>query len=221
MSGIIQQKFIMTIDGPGGSGKDSLAENLLASGVFDPATVRIFNTGNFSRAIAHETILSGVQPHQPGFQDCALQAMGQINFATVDPRHLFTAQVEQIVSTVAAIPEIRAGFVQKLPEIIEAMPEEIVLVLGRITGSLCKDAQVKLYLETHPDVCAHRRAFARSQKGEDYETVKHALIERNKNDLTSWNNHYAMPADTVVINTDDLSEQDVLKTVLTLGHRFI
>jgi cytidylate kinase len=206
----------VTIDGPGGSGKDTLAENLVKSHIFEPYSVTIFNTGNFSRSIAYETICQNISPQDPDFKQAAIQAMNEIDFINVDQTNLFTSQVEKTLSHLAAMPEIREGFAIRLPKIIETIDTDIALVLGRITGSLYQSANLKLYLETSPDVCAHRRAWARSAKGEDYETVKQDLIERNKNDIASWTRHYTLPADTIYINTDELIDLDVFQRAANL-----
>lgn len=209
--------MIVTIDGPGGSGKDTLAD-MLAKGIMAPPhKVLIANTGNFSRSIAAQVVSSGIQPEHPGFRDFAIQCMDTMDFFKIDPKNLFTAEVEKIISSIAAIPEIRDGFKIKMPQIIAAeTTADIILILGRITGSVFPDAQAKLFLQTSPDICAHRRALSRSKNGEDYNTVLQALIERNKNDLVNWSSNFELPQDTVVIDTDHLTPHEVYQQAVSV-----
>lgn len=209
---------LITIDGPGGSGKDTLAENLQEYLATD-RTVLIANTGNFSRSIAFNAVKNNIGPEHPDFTEFAIHSMNTMQFFEIDPTYLFTPDVEKIISNVAGIPEIRQGFKTRFPLIIEEAQADIVLVLGRITGSILPQAVLKLYLETSPDICAQRRALARSRKGENYDAVYQALLERNKADLVNWNKDTAMPEDTVTINTDHLSQQDVFKTAQVIISR--
>jgi cytidylate kinase len=214
-------KFVMTIDGPGGSGKDKLAENLLETGIFDAYSVRIFNTGNFSRTIAYVAFCQNISPADSDFKEFAIATMHDMNFLHVEPENLKKTEVEDILKSVASIPEIRDGFKTRLPNIIQSFPEDVIVVLGRITGPVYPQANLKIFLETNPDICAHRRALEKSNKGEDYDTIYQKLKERNKID-TKWNNDLTVPADTYTLNTDDLTEQQVCQKVSDqLGMKFL
>lgn len=207
-------KFVMTIDGPGGSGKDKLAENLLDAQIFAPYSVRVFNTGNFSRTIAYQAFCQNKSPDNSDFKEFAIATMQDMDFLHVNPEDLKKTEVEDILKSVAKIPEIRKGFKVRLPDIIQSFPEDVIVVLGRITGPVYKQANVKILLETSPDICAHRRALEKSRKGEDYDTIYKKLQERNKIDIQQWNDNLPYPPDTYTVQTDDLSEKQVLQAVI-------
>lgn len=210
-------KFVMTIDGPGGSGKDTLAENFVKSAIFEPYKVKIFNTGNFSRSIAYATLCAQVDPEDPAFKSIVIDAMNTIDFVNVDPIPLFSSAVEKRISDLSKMPEIRTGFAEKLPGIIAGVDSDVVIALGRITGPLYPQATIKLFLETSPEVCADRRALARSLKGENYEAVKQDLLERNKNDVANWSSHYPAPHDTIYVNTDNKLQIEVFQEAVHLA----
>ena len=213
-------KSVITIDGPGGSGKDTLAENLVESGVFGDANVKVFNSGNFSRSIALAMITQKIDVTDPSFKEMAIKAMDAIDFSQ-SPPELYTTEVETVIPAVAVIPEIRSGFAKKLPGIIESFDADILIILGRVIGSLYPQAIAKLYLETSQDTCNHRRAHQRSLQGEDYETVLANQEKRNKADASTWNADNQRPENTVVIHTDHQTPQDVLKhAVAGLKHIF-
>lgn len=215
-------KFVMTIDGPGGAGKDKLAEHVLATEMFAPYSVRVFNTGNFSRMIAYEAYRQNKSPADHDFKDFAIATMHTMNFLNVNTDDLKKTDVENILTSVASLPEIRDGFKTRLPHIIQAFPEDVIVVLGRITGSVYTPANLKIFLDTSPDVCAHRRALEKSRQGEDYATSYRNLQKRNETD-TQWNNGLILPDDMYRLCTDNLSENQVCQTVISerLGVTFL
>lgn len=215
-------KFVMTIDGPGGAGKDKLAENLLATGIFAPYSVRVFNTGNFSRTIAYEAFRQNKSPADSDFKEFAIATMHSMNFLNVNQNDLKKTEVEHILTSVGDLSEIQEGFKTRLPGIIHSFPEDVIVVLGRITGPVYKPANVKIFLETSPEVCAHRRALEKCKNGEDYETSYQHLLKRNQGDM-KWYEGLEIPDDLYAVQTDTLSEQQVCDTVITdrLHARFI
>lgn len=206
-------KFVMTIDGPGGAGKDKLAENLLETGIFAPYSVRVFNTGNFSRTIAYEAYRQNKSAADSDFKEFAIDTMHKMNFLNVNMDDLKKTEVENILKSVASLPEIQEGFKTRLPDIIHSFPEDVIVVLGRITGPVYTPANVKIFLETSPEVCAHRRALEKCKNGEDYETSYQNLLERNRID-TQWNNGLTVPPDMYFVQTDHLSEKQVCESVV-------
>lgn len=211
------KKETIAIDGMGGSGKSDLVKNILNSGFFKKS-VGVFNSGNYARGIAYNLMQSGITPDDLQFKEAALQAMDQIDF-TVDKPEYATTEVEKFIPAVTAIKEIKQGFADKLPHIIDSFKTDIVIVVGRVIGSLYPDAIVKLYLETSPDICAHRRAYERSLKGEDYAHVLAEQKKRNQADKANWNQK--RPEDTIVVNTNHSTAKDVMwKTLYHLNKVF-
>jgi len=212
-------KKVIAIDGFGGSGKSKLVDNLIKSDFFKEA-VGVFNSGNYARAIAHEMIKSNLTVNDPNFKMAAIKARDKIDF-TKERAEFYTSEVENTIPDIVAIPEIKNGFSEKLPDIIESFGEDIIIVIGRVIGSLYPQAVVKLYLETSPDICAHRRAYERSLKGEDYAAVLENQKKRNQADKSNWEASNPRPEDTIIVNTDFSTEKDVLwKTLHHLNKIF-
>ena len=156
--------MILTIDGPAGSGKTTVAHALARHLGLDS-----LDTGAMYRSVALLAIEAGVKPedHQAVV---ALAREHRIDFdwSTVPPRILLDdrdvdarlrqTDVSEIVSRIAGIPELRNAMVDAQRAIAARHPR--LVTEGRDQGSVVfPDAEVRFYLDADSGVRATRRAL--------------------------------------------------------------
>ncbi|WP_164973378.1 (d)CMP kinase [Deinococcus metallilatus] len=201
--------MIVTIDGVAASGKSSVA-----SGVARALGVPYVSSGLLYRAatlLALEAgaplegaraLLTHLRAHP-----LRLEALPGGNRLWAGERELtdelHSTRVDQGVSAVAALPEVRAWVDAQL----RALPEPFVAE-GRDMGTnVFPHADAKFYLTASPRVRAERRA---QERPEDVPAIEAALIERDRRDRVQ-----SAPApDARVIDTGPLSLEGVIGTIL-------
>ncbi len=166
---------IVTIDGPAGSGKSTVARALAESLGAD-----YLDTGAMYRALAWGVLAAGVDPGDA--EGVARVARGlDIEISdgvTVDGRdvtgEIRGPDVTAAVSAVSAVPEVRR--LMRAMQRRWARRREACVVEGRDMGTVVfPDAGVKIYLTAPPEVRARRRA---AQTGETDPDAVRAEIER-------------------------------------------
>ncbi|MFC6591740.1 (d)CMP kinase [Deinococcus lacus] len=201
--------MMITIDGVAASGKSTVA-----SGVARALGVPYVSSGLLYRAAA----LSGLEAGLPLSDARALLAqLGQVPVRleahpegnrvwiggverTAD---LHASEVDAGVSTVAGHPEIRRWVDSQL----QALPAPFVAE-GRDMGTnVFPAAPVKFYLTASPRVRALRRA---QERPEEASAIEAALIERDRQD----SRQIVPAADATVLDTSDLSAQEVIDRIL-------
>jgi len=124
--------------------------------------------------------------------------------------------VERNVSLVSAVPEVRRVMVRLQRE---AAPTNVVMA-GRDIGTVVMpDAELKVYFEASLQVRAARRQAELAQKGR-VETVAQVQADLGRRDEIDSNRSVSplrAAADAVVIQTDDLSLENVVERVLALA----
>jgi cytidylate kinase len=160
--------LLVAIDGPAGAGKSTLARRLAQE-----LDLPYVNTGLMYRAVAHRALERGVDPEDgPPLAGLA----GELAFSLggesgSEPDHvlvdggeplpaLTSVEVEDVVSTVARHPEVRA--------VLRADQRRLGLrgavMEGRDIGSMVfPDADVKIFLSADPGVRAGRRRMERDE----------------------------------------------------------
>jgi cytidylate kinase len=185
--------MIITIDGPAGAGKSTVARKLAAR-----LELPYLDTGAMYRAIALAAMRAGVDLAD----SAALIELARRTRLEVDcgPTHsrvridghdvseaIRTMAVNQATPYVAGVQAIRDLLVAKQREIGRQLGAFVTE--GRDQGSVVfPDADVKFVLEGSPQKRAQRRHQEMLAEGEeiDYETVLHNLVVRDANDSKQW-----------------------------------
>ncbi|EYB67378.1 cytidylate kinase [Deinococcus phoenicis] len=201
--------MIVTIDGVAASGKSSVA-----SGVARALGVPYVSSGLLYRTATLLGLEAGLHLSDAASllaclekRPLRLEALAEGNRVWLGDRELtgdlHSSRVDQGVSVVAALPEVRAWVDAQL----RALPEPFVAE-GRDMGTnVFPHADAKFYLTASPRVRAERRA---QERPEDVPAIEAALVERDRRDTVQ-----SAPApDARVIDTGPLTLDGVVGTVL-------
>ncbi|MEH6382478.1 MAG: (d)CMP kinase, partial [Dietzia cercidiphylli] len=129
-----------------------------------------------------------------------------------------TARVTAGVSAVSAVPEVRANLVGLQRRL--ASGGGTVVLEGRDIGTVVlPDAEVKVYLTASPEIRARRRTEQDRAAGRDadYDEVLAAVIERDRKDSTRAVSPLRPAEDAIVIDTSDLTLDEVLDRLVALA----
>jgi cytidylate kinase len=206
--------LIITIDGPAGSGKSTVARELARR-----LGYRYLNTGAMYRAVGRACLQQGVAFED---HDAVAQAANSIEFTmSADPvlphllvngedlgDKLFEPEVSQAASKVAAIQGVRAVLVQAQRNIAAGGDW---VAEGRDQGTVVfHDSPCKIFLDASLEVRAQRRA--KQSAGEDAQ----ALAERDARDAGREVDPLKPATDAVVVDTSDLGMAQVVERCIAI-----
>lgn len=214
----------IAIDGPAGSGKSTIGEQLAHK-----LGYLYVDTGAMYRAVAWLALQRQVDIFNgPALARLAREAEIVICRPTVDDGRQYTvtvdgqditwelrsAEVTQAVPPVAAHPEVRELMRARQREMAEQ--EQGVVMVGRDIGSIVlPDAELKIYLNANLEERARRRysEIAERQGSEHSLPPLEAVVEdiKRRDDIDRDRMHPAH--DAIVIMTDNLSVPQVLEVI--------
>lgn len=226
-----KQPFIITIDGPAGAGKTSIAKRLAKT----LPGFSYLDTGAVYRAMAYTLTNAGFaaadfESNRGACLDVIYNKQIEIarekngvqtmlvSGATVPDEFLRTPEISEMSSQISADPIIRM-FAKYI--INNAEPPEMGFIAeGRDTGTaLFPNANLKFYLFASIGVRASRRVLQRGQFLSD-EHVSEAIKEldtRDSRDIQRTADPLKCAEDMLWINTNDLSEDVVLNLILGMA----
>jgi CMP/dCMP kinase len=205
--------MIVTIDGPAGSGKSTVAKLLAAR-----LSVRFLDTGAMYRAIACSVLNSEVsETDEIAVAEIAesvqLEFQGEtlcLNGKDVSEQ-IRTPQVTAISSIVAANPAVRNRLVQLQRQVGQ---QGSLVTEGRDQGSVVfPGAEHKFFLTASVDARARRRHRELIAGGSSLtlETVKTQLAQRDERDENRAHAPMKPAADAVTIDTSGMSIAQVVE----------
>lgn len=211
---------IIAIDGPSGTGKSSVAREVaqrLGAGYLD--------TGAMYRAVTLAVLNDGVDPTDAEAVANRAQSV-RIAIAT-DPgidavvadgqdvtEQIRSAQVSAAVSAVSAVAAVRRRLVALQRLLVEGAT---MVVEGRDIGTVVfPGAQPKIYLTADPRARAARRAEQLTITDPDeVAALAEGLRARDEFDSTRSESPLRPASDAVVVDSTDLSQQEVVEAVLS------
>jgi cytidylate kinase len=213
-------ELIVTIDGPAGSGKSTVAR-LLA----ERLDAAFLDTGAMYRAVTLAAVRDGVELSDEGQLVAALEKH-RFDFEAARGQMLVALDGQDVTEAIrdsgltakvrfaAAAPRVRERLV-RMQRAFAARHARIVTE-GRDQGTVVfPEANVKLYLTAHVRERARRRQTELAAKGlpADLEQIRQAIEVRDRSDENRAVGPLKPAPDAVTVDTTDLSIAEVVERV--------
>lgn len=215
--------FIITIDGPAGAGKSSVAKRLAKR-----LGVRYLDTGAIYRAVAYAMEKKGVSLSEESRIE---ETLSQLRLRLgkdgifVDDEDVTTAirtpQVDKIVSAWSALKVVRDSLLHLQRDQTQYGS---LIVDGRDTGTVVfPHADLKFFLTASPEARAERRYKELLKKGEavGYKEVLSRMYERDRADSSREVAPLKEPEGAIRVDTSAMSEEEVVNQLAFLIQRRI
>ena len=207
-------KKIIAVDGPAGAGKSTVSKILAAR-----LGYTYIDTGAMYRAVALKVLKSGKNLDEKLISDIKirLDEFARVFLddceVTADIR---TPEVSRGASDVAKIGFVR----EKLTELQREMAKSgSVIMDGRDIGTqVLPNADLKIFLTASVDERARRRFEEFKSKGipTDFAQIRREILARDEQDSTRAIAPLAKAADAVLIDSTELSIEQVVAKILSL-----
>lgn len=212
-------RLIVTLDGPAGSGKSTVARRLAQRLGLD-----FLDTGAMYRGLTVKALDRGIDIETEAYAVVELARNVDMRFDwTVDPPALYIndtnvtprlrdRDVVSAVSDVAAMDAVRQVLVKAQQAIGEAHPG--LVTEGRDQGSVVfPNAEAKFYLDASPQIRAERRAAQLRDLGKhvDLEALRESIVLRDRKDSTRKTGPLLCPEDAEKIDTTGMTLDGVVE----------
>jgi len=205
--------MIITIDGPGGTGKSTTAQ-LLAKrlGYYH------LNSGTLYRWITFNALQQHLNLND---SDVLLTLAKKLDYNNIDYNVLMEQNVSDNVAKIASIAAIRAEIVEIQRNYAKGKD---IVVEGRDIGTVdFPDAEYKFYFTASVEIRAKRRYAQMKKDGleADYNSVLESISSRDRQDIEREHSPLRKAEDAIAIDSDNLTVEQgidiILKEIQTLA----
>jgi cytidylate kinase len=214
----MRKRKIITIDGPAGSGKSSVAKRVAQELGF----VHL-DSGAIYRAVTLFLLQRGVSPSDvPKIEECLkdldLEVKDQqiyVNGENVTEA-IRSPQVDEMVSLYSALPVIRSSLLALQRELQDCQD---LIAEGRDMGTVVfPDADLKIFLKADAKTRAIRRWKELMEREVDisFDDVYYQIIQRDEKDSNRELSPLIPAEDAIILDTSDLTLEEVVERVIKL-----
>ncbi len=210
--------IVITIDGPAASGKGSLAKKLAEMLDYD-----FLDTGALYRRVALKVIENNVNADEIDKIITISKDLSQNLHEKYDDSALRNDKVGEMASKVAQISDVRTNLDDFQRNFAKNVTKGAVLD-GRDIGTvICPDADIKLFVTASVEKRAMRRHKELQSRGIEakYSSVLAEMQERDERDSTRLNEHLKPSHDCHVIDTSDMTPNQVMDAALEIIGPFL
>ena len=218
--------MIITIDGPAGTGKSTVARAVAEQLGYD-----FLDTGAMYRAIGLEALrrradledareLTYIARHVRIVFEWDQRPPGVLLNGEPVGHLLRGGEATRAASYVAAIPAVRELLVRQQQQIGRQRPD--LVTEGRDQGSVVfPDAALKFYLDASSPERARRRAAQLRHRGEivDYNEILGQIVARDTRDSGRAVGPLVVPKDAELIDTTEMTEDEVVERIVSRARR--
>lgn len=199
--------MIIAVDGPSAAGKGTLARGLAKALGF-----HFLDTGSLYRAVGLMMLRHGRSLDDA---DSAAHFAAALDLSAIADHELRNEQVAQAASRISAYPRVRGNLLAFQRDFARKPPGAVLD--GRDIGTVvCPDADLKFFVTAATDVRARRRFEELRRQGiaTTYDEVLADVLARDERDATRATAPTVMADDAIMIDTSELTADEVLKAVL-------
>lgn len=203
----ISNNCVIAIDGTSASGKGTIAE--LLSQRF---SLIHFQSSIIYRYLALQVLLKNASQSHESIVNLSKSLLSK---DVVDSKELYSEDVTEMSSIVAAIPEVRTNLYHFQRDFLLKHPR--VVMDGRDIGTvIAPDADIKIFISAELEVRANRRYQQLLRNGNEavFSDVLEALSARDLRDKSRSAAPLLVPDGAIVIDTTNLSIEAVLENIL-------
>ncbi len=213
--------MIITIDGPAGSGKGTIAAALAKK-----YKMAYFDTGMVYRAVGLQMVLNGYDLNDEEKAASLAKSLTFPKMMELSKNKDFRSDVgSKAASVISAYPSVRAALLEMQknfasnPVFEDGSPANGAIYDGRDTGTvICPQADLKLYVIADLTIRARRRCSDLIAAGHDttFEQVYADMKARDDRDLNRSSAPLKPAFDAVMIDTSTYKLEDSLKVIVPL-----
>ena len=211
--------YSIAIDGPAGAGKSTVAKRIATI-----LNLEYIDTGAMYRALTLKVMRNGKDPQNMDeviqiFKDTKIDFNDNhiyLDGEMVD-KEIRDNEINKNVSYIAIIKEVREGMVSLQQEMAKT---KSVIMDGRdISTVVLTNAEFKFFVTASPEERARRRYKELRENGKIDITLEQIIEEIQRRDYIDSNREIAplkLADDAILINTDNLSIEEVVNKIIQI-----